>query len=352
MNYIGVDIGGTKCAISLGWTDGDKMEVVAKKKFATGGEPMWVLGECLKNLNEILAENNLKYEDIVGIGISCGGPLDSKKGLILSPPNLPDWDHIEIVKFFEENTGIATALQNDANACAIAEWRYGAGKGLDNMIFLTFGTGLGAGLILDGKLYSGTNDMAGEVGHIRLEDDGPVGYNKAGSSEGFCSGGGIGRTGIMAVEAALARGEKPHLLEVAGEKENITAKMIAELAFEGDELCKSVYEKCGQELGKLLSMLIDAFNPQRIVLGGVFMRSSALIRPAMEAVIEKEALSLSWDVCDVVPAGLGESIGDYAALGVASLIGPKKEDKSAALAALIEKHPALAEYKDEIAAIL
>ena len=97
------------------------------------------------------------------MGISCGGPLDASSGVILSPPNLPGWDNVKIVQMIEEKFGVPCGLQNDANACALAEWRFGAGKGTKNMIFLTFGTGMGAGLILDGKLYAGTNGMAGEI---------------------------------------------------------------------------------------------------------------------------------------------------------------------------------------------
>ena len=132
-----------------------------------------------------------KHYNLKRIGISCGGPLDSKKGIIFSPPNLPGWDNVPITRILSDEFGVETALQNDANACALAEWLMGAERGHSNMIFLTFGTGMGAGLILNGRLYSGTNDLGGEVGHIRLAKTGPVGFGKAGSFEGFCSGGGI-----------------------------------------------------------------------------------------------------------------------------------------------------------------
>ena len=348
-NYIGVDIGGTKCAVSLGREDQEGMRILGKAQFPTKGAPDEVLAGCAQRLDDLLAEQKLRYADIAAIGISCGGPLDSRKGLILSPPNLPGWDRVEIVRFFRERTGIPTALQNDANACAVAEWRFGAGRGTENMIFLTFGTGLGAGLILDGRLYSGTNDMAGEVGHVRLEPDGPVGYGKAGSAEGFCSGGGIGRLAQTAVEAARDRGEKPLLWERAGGTEGITAKLTAELAFAGDAFSRGVYETCGAELGKLLSALIDVLNPQRIILGGVFMRSAALIRPAMEVVIRRESLALSASVCEIVPAGLGESIGDYAALGVASLhASAAAKPASRAVDEFLARHPELEDCRAEL----
>ena len=176
----------------------------------------------------------------------------------------------------------------------------GAGKGTQNMIFLTFGTGLGAGLILDGRLYSGTSDMAGEIGHVRCEEDGPVGYGKAGSFEGFCSGGGIAQLG--------KRLGLPH---------DMTAKEIADGAYAGDETCREVYRISGEKLGKMLSILIDLLNPEAVVIGGVFARSSDLLLPYAEEVVRREALSYSREVCRILPVGLGEFVGDYSALALA-----------------------------------
>jgi len=314
--YIGIDIGGTKCAASLGIYDGSTITIADKNKTATvTGKPYDTLDALTLLTNDILKRNSLNFKDISGIGISCGGPLDSKKGIVQSPPNLPGWDNIEVVEYFEKQTGIPTALQNDANACALAEWKFGAGKGCENMIFLTFGTGLGAGLILNGKLYSGRNDMAGEIGHVRLTDDGPVGYNKSGSCEGYCSGGGIAQLGRSAVMKEVEQGIVPELLKYAGSIENIDARIISELADKGDKLCIEIYRKSGEMLGHTLAMLMDIINPDMIVIGSIFARSENLLRDAMEKVIEREALSYA--VCPVVPAMLGENVGDYAAAAVA-----------------------------------
>ena len=156
MKYIGIDIGGTKCAVSLGEDDGRELKIIDKSKFPTAGKkPETVLDEFMLNLDLLLAKYDLKYSDFDGIGISCGGPLNSETGIIMSPPNLPGWDDVHAVEYFTEKTKLPCNLQNDANACAVAEWKYGAGKGTKNMIFMTFGTGLGAGLILNGRLYSG-----------------------------------------------------------------------------------------------------------------------------------------------------------------------------------------------------
>ena len=251
------------------------------------------------------------------IGISCGGPLDSKKGLIMSPPNLPGWDNVEIVKQIEDHYGIKAKLQNDANACAMAEWKFGAGKGYSNVIFLTFGTGLGAGLILDGKLYSGTNDNAGELGHIRLDRFGPVGYGKAGSFEGFCSGGGIAQLGYTKALEKVQMGEYPLYFKKGMTADDISAKSIAEAADKGDETAIEVYKICGEYLGRGLSIVIDILNPEVIVLGSIFARSHHLLWNHTKEIIEKEALPLSAKCCRILPAELGESIGDYAAIATA-----------------------------------
>ena len=192
MYILGFDIGGTKCAAITAEWDNKNIRLIDKVSCPTEKCPPEEMIEKLMSLADTILKGMPDR-----IGISCGGPLDSKRGVIMSPPNLPTWDNVEIVKQVEEHYGVPVTLQNDANACAVAEWKFGAGRGKRNVVFLTFGTGLGAGLILDGKLYTGTNDNAGEVGHIRLDSFGPVGYGKAGSFEGFCSGGGIAQLAAL-----------------------------------------------------------------------------------------------------------------------------------------------------------
>ena len=216
----------------------------------------------------------------------------------------------------EERFGFDAYLQNDANACALAEWKFGAGKGLRNMIFLTFGTGMGAGLILDGKLYSGTNDMAGEVGHMRIAADGPIGYGKRGSFEGFCSGGGIGRLAQEMARKTLESGRSTLMCKTAEDIENITAKSAAEAAENGDETAKEVYRICGEKLGEGLAILADILDPQAIIIGSIFARSGHLLKGSMEKALHREALSQTAG-CRIIPAGLGEKIGDLASLGIA-----------------------------------
>ncbi|MFN8486012.1 MAG: ROK family protein [Caldilineaceae bacterium] len=328
MNYLlGIDIGGTKCAVTLGLqqaatgtaADTTDLQILAKAAFATPfNAPEATLEQIVQTSQALARQQQLTMQGIAAIGISCGGPLDSRRGLILSPPNLIGWDAVPIVDNLEKQLGRRPTLQNDANACAVAEWKYGAGRGLQNVIFLTFGTGMGAGLILNGQLYSGTNDMAGEVGHIRLETTGPVGYGKAGSFEGFCSGGGIAQLAVTMVREKLQRGEKVAFCASPDELATIDARIVGEFAEAGDPLAQAIYQRSGQYLGRGLAILIDILNPEAIVIGSIFARRMALLWAAASAVIEQEALGLSRKVCRVLPAALGEQIGDYAALAVAA----------------------------------
>lgn len=312
--YLGIDIGGTKCAIVVGDRN---FKMYKKIQFPTLTERGYIeiLNEFHENITALFKEFN--REQLVGIGISCGGPLNSKKGIIYSPPNLPGWDSVPIVQIFTEKYGVPTAIQNDANACALAEWMMGAGKGTSNMIFLTFGTGMGAGLILNGQLYAGTNDLGGEVGHIRLAPNGPLGFGKAGSFEGFCSGGGIAQLAKKMAKEKLEKNQSVSFCPLLTDLEKIDAKMVAMAALEGDLMANEIMEISARYLGMGLSILIDILNPECIVIGSIYARNERLFKPIVDNVLQAEAIPAAVKVCQIKPAELGESIGDFAALCVA-----------------------------------
>jgi glucokinase len=290
--FVGIDIGGTKTAVSAG-REGIVLE---KKAFPTDRN----LKTALENIfREIEALRGVYGGGIAALGISCGGPLDSGRGIVQSPPNLPGWDEVPIVEMLEKKFSLPAFIENDANACALAEWYYGAGRGCKNMIFLTFGTGLGAGLILDGKLYRGANGLAGEAGHIRMSEDGPPGYGKRGSLEGWCSGAGLSGA----------------YQEAYGEK--ISGGEVCVRAERGDEKALAIIEKSAFMLGRSLALFIDLINPDRIVIGSIFTRSEALFRAGIEKVIRDEALPQAAAICGIYPARLGEALGDTAAICVA-----------------------------------
>jgi len=312
--YLGFDIGGTKCAIVLG---DENFHIYEKIFFKTRVERGYqaILDEFKDHVHNLFKKYNQK--NLKKIGISCGGPLDSKKGIIKSPPNLPGWDNVPIVDIFEKEFGVKVAIQNDANAGAIAEWMMGAGKGTENMIFLTFGTGMGAGLILNGKIYAGTNDLGGEVGHIRMADEGPVGFGKAGSFEGFCSGGGIAQLAKSYVRNKTDNGETVAFCSTSEDLEQLTTKTVFEAAVKGDKDALNIIDVSAEYLGKGLAILIDILNPECIVIGSIYTRNEKLLKPRIDKILKKEAIPGALEVCKIVPAELGEKIGDYAALCVA-----------------------------------
>lgn len=318
--YLGIDIGGTKCAVVMGDKD---FKIYRKVQFETRTERGYVeiLNEFHDHIQKMLQEFPEKRPSC--IGISCGGPLDSGKGIIYSPPNLPGWDNVPVVEIFAKKYGVPVALQNDANACALAEWLAGAGKGTQNMIFLTFGTGMGAGLVINGQLYSGTNDLGGEVGHIRLAPDGPVGFGKAGSFEGFCSGGGIAQLAKTIVAEKWEKGEYVGFCQDSDKRKKLTAKGVAVAARNNDPVAIEILKISAEYLGRGLSVLIDIINPECIVIGSIYARNEDFFKPHVERILKEEAIPSALEVCRIKPALLGDSIGDYAALCVASY-GNKK----------------------------
>ena len=316
MNHslLGFDIGGTKCTVVLGYSENDRIHLTEKSVFPTLTGPEATLDALIEATKDLIAKHHVGIE---AVGISCGGPLDSRKGLILSPPNLPGWDRVPIVENFEREFKVPVRLQNDANACALAEWKWGAGRNCQSMVFLTFGTGMGAGLILDGKLYSGACDSAGEVGHIRLAEEGPIGFGKRGSFEGFCSGGGIAHLARMVIEENWKASRSVAFCRDKQALENLSAQHVFEAAALSDPIAIQVVETCARYLGRGLAMLVDLLNPERIVIGSIFARRQNQLWPLAKSVLQEEALGSSFAACQIVSAELGESIGDYAALATA-----------------------------------
>lgn len=304
--FIGLDIGGTKCALGVQAEDGDFQEVA---RFPTRG-PTETLARFAEEIGRLPAASRR------GFGVSCGGPLDAKRGLILSPPNLPGWDEVPVCAWLDARFPGRSRLMNDANAGALAEWQQGAGRGVQSMMFLTMGTGMGSGLILDGRLYEGITGNAGEVGHLRLAADGPVGFGKAGSFEGFCSGGGIAQ---LARRRVAGFAGNTALRDLAPDA--LTARDVGLAADAGDPLALAVWREVGERLGEALAAFIDILNPERIVIGGIFPRCEKFLAPAMRAVIAREALAPSAADCAVVPAALGEEIGSRAAVAIARYAG-------------------------------
>lgn len=302
--FLGIDVGGTKCGTCLG---DDAGNIIDKSTFPTlePQGPEQAIANFIRCADAMLEKHSISIE---GVGIACGSPLDWVQGIIQSPAQLPSWKDVHVKRVFEDHFKVPAFLDNDANAGATAEHVYGAGRGCNHMAFLTFGTGMGAGFILNGKIYRGANCYAGEVGHMRLTDDGPVGCRKAGSFEGWCSGAGIAQI----AEMEIANWKDSTLLTSGA-----SARDVGEAAGKGDALAIRILEISGHYLGYALAQVLDILNLERVVIGSIFKRCEKFLRPAMEKAIAAEALQQTASQCVILPSKLGDSIGDYAALSIA-----------------------------------
>ncbi len=297
-SIIGLDIGGTKTAVVEGTREA---QILQRVVFATRAERgvEAVLAELYGAVEQVRTTAEARGHGVEALSVSIGGPLDIERGIIYSPPNLPDWDALPLKDLLAERFGLPVYVEHDGNAGALAEWRFGAGQGARSLIFLTMGTGLGGGLILNGQLYRGACDMAGEVGHLRIAPDGPVAYGKAGAWEAFCAGPAF---------AVLAQRAYPERFA------HITTPEVVRLALTGDGDAIAVVREVGDYLGQGLAVLVDVLNPERIVIGSMAVRLGELVlAPAPEA-MRRQALPRSLAICQVVPAALGERLGDVASL--------------------------------------
>jgi glucokinase len=299
-SILGLDIGGTKTAVTLGDRSG---AIYARQAFATRTERGFfaTFGELCTHVDEIRRQAERLGRPAEVVSVSIGGPLEIEPGIIHSPPNLPGWDNIPLKELLTERFGLPVHVEHDGNAGALAEWYFGAARGARNVIFLTMGTGFGGGLILNGRLYRGTCDLAGEVGHMRIAESGPVAFGKAGSWEGFCGGAGIAK---LAAARFPKRWKTPDL----------TAQEIAVLATGGDADALTLLEEVARRLGYGLALLVDVLNPEVVVIGSMAVRLGELILGPAREEMKREALPGAVKACRVVPAALGERLGDVASL--------------------------------------
>lgn len=302
-SILGLDIGGTKTAIVEG-TFG--AEILQRTEMPT---------EAHRPFNEIFPRIRAEIERArdtalraqrrpVALSVSVGGPLEIEEGVLLDPPHLPGWHHLNLKQCLAEAfPDLQIFIEHDGNAGALAEFHFGAGKerpGLLHLVFLTFGTGIGAGLIVNGQVVHGASDTAGEVGHWRLSPRGPVGFGKAGSLEGFASGAGL---------VLLAHQMFPQRWSRSTPIRDLVHAMLAD---DADAL--AVAREAGTWLGRALALIVDALNPQLIVLGSLAVALGERVLAPARQVVQQEALPQAAQVCDIVPSALGSRIGDVASL--------------------------------------
>ncbi len=311
---LGVDIGGTKSAVVLATAEGKIMQRRGEATRPDLRGPLEVLERLAAMARELLTAENVQPGEVVGVGVSCGGPLDTKTGVVYAPPNLPEWKAVPVRQFFEKALALPVRVENDANATALAEWRFGAGQGTRNFVFLTMGTGIGGGIIMDGRLARGANDLAGEIGHQTILMNGPLcGCGKHGCLEALASGPAIAR---LARESVRYGRHKRVLALAGGRLPDITAHHVIEAAKEGDAFALQILEEAGTYMGVGIANVMQILNPECIALGTIAVHAGDLIMKPIQAAVEEFAWKRVRDVCRIVPAALGDRAQDLAAVAL------------------------------------
>jgi glucokinase len=302
---IGVDLGGTKIATAAADFDGSLLSKVIKPTCPERGEDA-VIETIVDSVKEAASSAGASKGDIKSIGIGSPGPIDPKAGTVIFAPNLM-WHNVPIVHMLEGILDLPVCLENDANVAGLGEYRFGAGKGSKNMIYITVSTGVGGGLILDGEIYAGSFGMAGEVGHTTIVNDGPLcGCGNQGCLEALAAGPAIARK----AQACILHGEETIMTEmVAGRVEEITSKTVGEAALAGDLLAKEIVDKTGEYLGIGVANLINVINPDTVVIGGGVSNMGELLFAPVRRTVEKRAIKAAFEKVKIVKAGLGTDAG-------------------------------------------
>jgi len=303
---LGVDLGGTKIAAALATTRG---EILARGRSPTHAQagPDAVIESICATINEVLSAKALEPSLLLGIGIAAAGVIDSVNGKVIFSPNLPGWHEVPLRDTIEQQFGIPAYLGNDANLAALGEWHFGVGEKVANLIYVTVSTGIGGGIIADGKLYTGACGAAGEIGHMTIDVNGPrCRCGNVGCWEALASGTALAREAVM----RITEGARTSIIElVGGDVSKIDAKIVGLAARQGDELAQKLVSHLGYYFGVGLANLVNIFNPELILIGGgVAKIGDLLLQPAIK-VVKERAFSTSANAVDIKPATLGDDSG-------------------------------------------
>jgi glucokinase len=310
---LGIDIGGTKLAAGVVTLSGEQISQDRVPTLAAEG-PDRVIERLIELSRRTVEQAGLTMGDIAAAGVGCGGPLNPHTGVIMDPPNLPGWMEVPLVRILEDALGIPVYLDNDANAAALGEHRFGAGRGVEHMVYLTISTGVGGGIIIGNKLYQGQNGNAGEIGHMSVAFGGrPCNCGSRGCLEAYASG-----TNIAArAREAVLDGEKSLLTELAGSPDNISGETIMEAMQAGDAVATRIWDETMEILGTGIANVINIFNPSRVVLGGGITNFGDLLFEPIRHIALSRAMGPLAQVAEIVPAQLGGQVGVLGAAAVA-----------------------------------
>lgn len=311
---LAVDLGGSKIVTALVYPRGEIADREYILTLADEG-PRAVIERMMGSIDGLLARADLPPSSLPAIALAVAGAIDSEGGIVTASPNLPGWQDVPLKEMVQEETGLDTFLLNDASAAALGEYCFGVGKGVDDLLYLTVSTGIGGGIIMNGRLYTGVSGSAGELGHMTIDINGPrCNCGNAGCLEVLASGKAVARE----AQKAIARGTKSIILEIAeGEPQNITAKTVSEAAQKGDELALSVISGAATCLGVGMVNLVNAFNPGMIIVGGGMAKMGDMLLDPARKVVAERAFRLPAREVRIVLSPLGDNA---AVLGAAAFV--------------------------------
>jgi len=315
MHLIGVDVGGTKVSVCLGDESG---EILSYKKVSTAslGPPEEGLPKILELIGHLIRGHNLEVTDIHAIGMALPGPISYQKGMMLTPPNMPTWINVPVRDFFKEKLERPIFINNDANAGVLAEWKFGAFKNSHNLVYLTTSTGMGGGIIVNGKLLQGATDTAGEVGHFVLDPKGPkCPCGLRGCFEIFCGGANVAHR--MQEEIARKKIQTKVLDEAEGKIEAIDIKCLVAAVKKDDTYALEVWEEFIERLAQGIGILIMTLNPDAIVLGTIAFKAPSLVMEPLKRALSQYAWPVPLSHCQVEPSQLAEKMSQLAPLALA-----------------------------------
>ena len=307
--YVGVDLGGTNIKVGICDEQGNLLHTYEGPTGVEDGAQA-VLDRIAEYVKKVVSDSAYEWEQVAGVGAGVAGFIDIASGTVMFAPNLK-WKEVPVKKELEARLGLPVALDNDANVAALGEAWSGAGAGIKNMVAFTLGTGVGGGIIIDGRIYQGFRGMAGELGHIKVVPDLEAiqcGCGQLGCVETVSSATGI----IRMAKDAVARGESTAL----SLNDNITAKDVFDAARDGDEVAIRIVKRAAYYLGKAMAAVAVVLNPQRFIIGGGVSRAGDILFNEIRKVYEQNVPSAFSEQVDIVPAKLGNDAGVVGAAGL------------------------------------
>ncbi len=317
--YLGFDIGGTKIGIGLVSASGKL--IAGERVDNVNTKPEEILPQLAAIAKKLIAENNISYDDIPAFGISTPGPADIPNGIITTPPNNPFWRNVPILKYLQDALNIKGYFENDANAAAIAEGYFGAGRNSKDYVFLTMSTGIGAGIVTNGTLIQGTGFFGGEYGHTVLYPNGrQCNCGLKGCYEAYCGGRAIADD----LRRKLADKPDSRIMQIAGTPENIDMKALVQAVKEKDEFALAYWDEMIRNNAIAMGSLLNIFNPSKLILGTIVWATGDLFLAPLKEYIKDYAWKEVLAQCDIVCGELRENIGYYAGSAVALYNTEKK----------------------------